>query len=185
METCGETVFLTVRRREELVFVDTVMPHSAVRMVQSPGERDWLHATSQGKVLLAFLPPARRDEIVQALQLEPLTPRTITERNALVAELERVREQGFAIQDEEREAGVRAVAAPVLDPSGYPVAALCIGAPAFRVSLQDLKDRLAPLAMDAARRVAAALYGEVQGNLPVPAGVRDTGDRRGRHPRSP
>jgi DNA-binding IclR family transcriptional regulator len=158
MESCGETVFLTVRSGDQLQYVDTVMPSTTVRMVGRPGDRDLLHATSQGKVLLAFLPPQRRDEIIQYLRFDRFTEHTITDPGQFAAELERVRAAGFAIQDEEREVGIRAVAAPVLDPSGYPVAALCIGAPAFRVPRADLVARLGPLAVGGAREIAARLY---------------------------
>ena len=158
MGACGETVFLTVRSGDQLQYVDTVMPSTTVRMVGRPGDRDMLHATSQGKVLLAFLPSARRDEIIGYLRLDRFTEHTITDREKFCAELERVRSEGFAIQDEEREIGIRAVAAPVLDPSSYPVAALCIGAPAFRVPRADLVRRLAPVAVEGAREIGARLY---------------------------
>jgi DNA-binding IclR family transcriptional regulator len=158
MEASGETVFLTVRTGDQLQYVDTVMPRTTVRMVGRPGDRDVLHATSQGKALLAFLPPARRDEIVQYLRFDRFTENTITDRQQFLTELEHIRSAGFAIQDEERETGIRAVTAPVLDPSGYPVAALCIGAPAFRVPRREIIGRLAPLAMEGAREIAALLY---------------------------
>ncbi len=158
MAACGETVFLTIRIGDQLQYVDTVMPPTTVRMVGRPGDRDLLHATSQGKVLLAFLPSQRRDEIVQYLRFDRFTERTITDPHEFALELERVRSEGFAVQDEEREAGIRAVAAPVLDPGGYPVAALCIGAPAFRVPRIDLIRRLAPIAVEGAREIAARLY---------------------------
>jgi len=167
MEACGETVFLTVRVGDQLQYVDTVMPSTTVRMVGRPGDRDLLHATSQGKVLLAFLPPQRRDEIVQYLRFDRFTERTITDPHDFALELGRVRSKGFAVQDEEREAGIRAVAAPVLDPGGYPVAALCIGAPAFRVPHTDLVHRLAPIAVEGARDIAARLYAPpAEGNEP-------------------
>jgi DNA-binding IclR family transcriptional regulator len=158
MEASGETVFLTVRSGDQLQYVDTVMPRTTVRMVGRPGDRDVLHATSQGKALLAFLPPARRDEIVQYLRFDRFTDHTITDRAQFLAELEHVRSDGFAIQDEEREIGIRAVTAPVLDPSGYPVAALCIGAPAFRVSRREMVEKLALVAMEGAQEIAAMLY---------------------------
>ena len=70
-------------------------------------------------------------------------------------------------EDEEREVGIRAVAAAVLDPGGYPVAALCIGAPAFRVPHTDLVHRLAPIAIEGAREIAARLYAlAAEGNEP-------------------
>ena len=158
METCGETVFLTVRSGDQLQYIDTVMPSATVRMVGRPGERDLLHATSQGKVLLAFLPSPRREEIVQHLHFKHLTARTVTDRARFLAELEVVRERGFALQNEEREEGIRAVAAPVLDPGGYPVASICLAGPSSRLGTGDLEGRLARAALAAARRVADLVY---------------------------
>lgn len=156
----GETVFLSVRNRDSLFYVDTVMPPTTVRMTGRPGAREPLHATSQGKVLLAFTPPERRNEILQFLRLDRVTSHTITDRAAFEDELARVRADGYAVQDEEREEGIRAVSAPVVDPNGWPVAAVCIGAPAFRRSLAEIRGPMARLAVAAAGEVAARLFGE-------------------------
>ncbi len=157
-EQTGETVFLSVRSRDTLFYVDTVLPPVTVRMTGRPGAREPLHATSQGKVLLAFAPPERRAEILQFMRLDRITGHTITDRAALEDELARVRANGFAVQDEEREDGIRAVSAPVLDRSGWPVAAVCIGAPAFRVTLHELEERFAPLVVDAGHEIAGRLF---------------------------
>ena len=154
----GEAVFLSVRSGHELLYLDAVMPPTAVRMVGRPGDRDLLYATSQGKVLLAFLPAARREAIVQYLRFERLTAHTATDRRRFLAELEEVRRQGFALQNEEREEGIRAVAAPVLSPSGYPLAAVCIAGPSSRLGGGDLEGRLAGAARAAAGDIAALLF---------------------------
>lgn len=154
----GETVFLTVRSGLDLLYLDAVMPPTAVRMVGRPGDRDLLHATSQGKVLLAFLPSPRREEIVQHLQFERLTARTVTDRERFLAELEVVRERGFAIQNEEREEGIRAVGAPVLDRGGYPVASICLAGPSSRITSTDLEGRLVQAALAAALEIRGLLY---------------------------
>lgn len=153
----GEAVFLSVRSGHELLYLDAVMPPAAVRMVGRPGDRDLLYATSQGKVLLAFLPAALREAIVQYLRFERLTARTATDRRGFLAELEEVRRRGFALQNEEREEGIRAVAAAVLSPSGYPLAALCIAGPSSRLGSGDLEGRLAGAAQAAAEGIAALL----------------------------
>jgi IclR family transcriptional regulator, acetate operon repressor len=155
----SEAVFLSVRSGHELLYLDAVMPPSAVRMVGRPGDRDLLHATSQGKALLAFLPPGRRDEIVQYLRLDRITAHTLTDRKRLLAELEQVRLQGFALQNEEREPGIRAVAAPVLDSLGYPIAAICLAGPSSRLGSSDLEGRLADIATAAARQIGVAVQG--------------------------
>lgn len=153
-----EAVFLSARSGHELLYLDAVMPPAAVRMVGRPGDRDLLHATSQGKALLAFLPPARRDEIVQYLRFEQITAHTVTDRKRFLAELDEVRRRGFALQNEERENSIRAVAAPVLDPGGYPVAAICLAGPSSRLGTGDLEGRLADIARAAAQQIAELAY---------------------------
>jgi DNA-binding IclR family transcriptional regulator len=154
----GEAVFLSVRSGHELLYLDAVMPPAAVRMVGRPGDRDLLYATSQGKVLLAFLPKAQREAIVQYLRFERLTARTAGDRRAFLAELDEVPRRGFALQNEEREEGIRAVSAAVQDPQGYPVAALCIAGPSARLGSGDLEGRLAAIARAAAGDIAALLF---------------------------
>jgi DNA-binding IclR family transcriptional regulator len=154
----GENVFLSVRSGHELLYVDAVMPPAAARMVGRPGDRDLLHATSQGKALLAFLPEARQQEIVQYLEFSRLTARTIVDRKRFLAELADVRRRGFALQNEEREEGIRAVAAPVLDPGGYPVAAVCLAGPSSRLGSETLEGPLAAIALGAAKEMAGVLF---------------------------
>jgi IclR family transcriptional regulator, acetate operon repressor len=159
LASSGEAVFLSVRSGHELLYLDAVMPPAAVRMVGRPGDRDLLHATSQGKALLAFLPPARREEIVQYLPFERLTAHTVTDRKRFVAELDEVRRRGFALQNEERENNIRAVAVPVLDPGGYPVAAICLAGPSSRLGIGDLEGRLADTARTAAHQISELACG--------------------------
>jgi DNA-binding IclR family transcriptional regulator len=126
-ERTGETVNLAVRDGERAL---NVLQVDAVHFV---GITDWtgraapLHATANGKALLAFgdREPPRR--------LAKVTPRTITERRVLRVELERTREAGFAVAVEELELGLNAVAAPVFDAFGSCVAAVSVSAPAYRL----------------------------------------------------
>jgi DNA-binding IclR family transcriptional regulator len=102
------------------------------------GMTDWtgrgapLHATANGKALLAFgdsgLPEA----------LEPLTPRTIADPAALEQELDEVRRRGYATAVEELELGLHAVAAPVFDSAGICIAAVSVSGPSYRLGLPEL-----------------------------------------------
>lgn len=157
METTGETVYLSARFGFELVYLECLEPDATIHMSGTPGTSGPLHATSQGKVLIAFMKAEERDRMVSSLPLPALTPRTIVDRRVLAAELARVREVGYAIADEEREVGVRSIAAPVLDADGIAVAAVCAGAPAFRCSVERLRTELASPVMTAARSLSAQL----------------------------
>lgn len=88
------------------------------------------HASALGKVLLAFQREDIREEILQSLELQSLTPNTLTDKEELAAELRRVRERGFATDHEEYFPGVRCVAFPLLGPNGQILAAVSVSYPA-------------------------------------------------------
>jgi DNA-binding IclR family transcriptional regulator len=92
------------------------------------------HATALGKVLLAQLDAPQLDALVAEFGLDPWTERTITDRDALLAELARIRERGHALEDEEYDTGLRSIAAPVREHTGQVVAALGILGPLDRLT---------------------------------------------------
>jgi DNA-binding IclR family transcriptional regulator len=150
--TTGETVHLAVPSRGEVVYIAKVESIHALRMYSHIGARLPMHSTSLGKAILAYLPVARVDEIL----LRPMaarTPRTITSSRELAVELERIRQQGFAIDDEENEVGVCCVGAAVFDYLAVPVAAVSISGPINRMSRERCVT-LGPMVRDAALRVS-------------------------------
>jgi DNA-binding IclR family transcriptional regulator len=90
------------------------------------------------------------------LPLEPLTEKSITDRDAFRAEIELVRGRGFAVMDEENEAGMRAVAVPLLNHQGHAFASLATAVPVFRLSMEGLEAHV-PLLQEAAAELAARL----------------------------
>lgn len=108
-----------------------------------------------GRVLLAALPEPELTSYVDDITLEALTPNTITDPDTLRAELARVREQGFAVVDGEREEGVRSAAAPLRGRSGAVLAALNISVNAARISLADLRERCVPRVVATAEAISA------------------------------
>jgi IclR family acetate operon transcriptional repressor len=158
-ETTRETANLVVLDDLQAVYIETVPSPQVVRLFTSVGNRTPLHATGAGKALLANLPAARRDALLERLDLRGYTARTIVDRTALRRALDDVREKGYAIDDEEYDEGVRCVAVAVAgaatagrDAPGAPLAALSISAPASRLTRQRCAE-LAP----ALRRTAAEL----------------------------
>jgi DNA-binding IclR family transcriptional regulator len=116
-----------------------------------------VHCTSSGKVLLAYLPEARRQAVLRAAApLTALTPHTLTDQAQLAAELDRVRRRGWAEAVNEREVGVASIAAPVRDIGGEVIAAISIGVPLARCSVMALR-RLAPVIMEAAEAASRRL----------------------------
>lgn len=131
-EETGETVNLAVRRGDSALNVHQVQTAHLVGLTDWTGRALPLHATANGKVLLAFGDGALPRD------LPGLMPKTITERRTLRAELEDVRRAGFAVATEELELGLHAAAAPVFDAAGACVAAVSISAPAYRLPEGEL-----------------------------------------------
>ncbi|WNV75827.1 IclR family transcriptional regulator [Geodermatophilus sp. DSM 44513] len=132
VELTNETVHLGVPSGSDIVYIAKVESPQSVRLVSRVGARVAMHCSAMGKTVLAHLSPQRRAELLT----EPLplrTERTLV-GDALLEELQRVRAQGFAIDDEENELGVRCLGVPILDADGEPVAAVSISAPASRMS---------------------------------------------------
>jgi IclR family transcriptional regulator, acetate operon repressor len=138
-----------------VVYVDQVSSAHLVASTNWVGRRTPLHASSSGKVLLAHMPEAERQQVL-ARPLEAVTPRTVTDPAALLRQLDEVRARGYATIRDELEQGLNAVAAPVRQLSGEVVAALSVSGPSFRLRAVDLP-RLGRLAIDAAGAVSRRL----------------------------
>jgi DNA-binding IclR family transcriptional regulator len=109
-----------------MIFLDRIEPQSFVRFTTSPGTRGDIHMSSLGKAIAAYLDQAELERIVAKVGLGAYTPHTITDPDAFAAELERIRREGYAIEDEEGELGVRCVGAPIFDRHGAVVAAVSV-----------------------------------------------------------
>lgn len=130
--TFGETVNLAILEDDHVVYVAQAPGRHRMRMFTQVGRRVLPHSTAVGKVLLAWHDEDQLRRVVRRLGLPERTPHTITSPAAFSAELARVRERGWAIDDEEEELGVRCLAAPV-GPGARAVAALSVSAPASRL----------------------------------------------------
>ena len=151
VQKTGETATLSVPGENEAVTVDFVQSAASVQSVARVGRPSVMHATAAGKVVLAFgdagLPPG---------QLRRYASRTIVDRDALAAEVERVRERGWAQAVREREEDLSALAAPVFGSRGELAAVLGVQGPASRFRGRSLSSATEPL-LDGARSLSAAL----------------------------
>lgn len=152
----GESTLMSVLEHDQQLYVHYVEGTGQVQITGEPGRRGPLHCTSMGKCLIAFAAQDRRETLLAELDLPSTGPRTITDRERFRAEIETVRQQGYAIADEEHEEGIRAIGVPVLDPSGVAVASISAAAPAFRATIEALHGYLAPL-HQAAKELAIGL----------------------------
>lgn len=133
-QAAQETVHLAVLEGIEMLYVGKADGPQPVRMHCTIGTRNPLHSTAMGKAILAFLPLEKRIALLDQMTLAPRTSNTITGKAALLAHLERVREQGFAIDDVENEEDIRCVGAPIFDHMGSVIAAISVSGPAYRLS---------------------------------------------------
>jgi DNA-binding IclR family transcriptional regulator len=135
MRRTGETVFLGALSsdRTSIVYVDKVESAHIIRYAGGVGDRRPLHATSIGKIILAFLPPEEREDILRSLSLARHTERTVTSLPALRASLEEIRRDGLSVTVDELVPGASGIAAPVFDAYGRVAGACAIGGPTDRV----------------------------------------------------
>jgi DNA-binding IclR family transcriptional regulator len=141
----NETVNLSIREETQILYLAQVESSQSVRMMSTIGTRSHLHSTAMGKAILAFLPDDEQAALLKELELTPNTSATITERTLLAKELATIHKQGFAIDDEENEGGVRCVGAPIFNHTGYAFAGISISGPAYRLPLARLKALSRPL----------------------------------------
>lgn len=129
----NETVNLACWDGRIVVQLDKVESREILRLDLAIGMQAPAHCTGLGKAILAFLPPDERENFLRREKLAAYTPNTITTRKGLLAELEKTRERGFAIDDEELAIGLRCVASPIFDYQGFPTYAMSIAGPATRM----------------------------------------------------
>lgn len=134
-----ETINIAVVRDQYAVNVQQAMATATVVSQNWVGQLTALHATASGKILLAHMPEAQLEAILQKAGLPKLTPNTITARKTLLAQLAEVRETGFATAHEELEAGLNASAVPIRDHTGAVIAAVSASGPAFRFDAAEIK----------------------------------------------
>ena len=133
-----ETISLYILEGDERLCVERIESAQNVRIVARIGRRLPLYAGSAGKLLLAYLPEKRQDEILSRSPLNPFTPKTITSIGALKAELKKIKQQGYAFSDGEWVEDAAGIAAPIFDMKGDILAALTVSGPSFRFTAEKI-----------------------------------------------
>jgi IclR family pca regulon transcriptional regulator len=155
------TAGLAVLDGPEIVYVDRARSfrfgQSESDLGLAPGSRLPVYCTAMGKVLLANLPERERSELLASLKLTKRGPNTITSKNALRDELDEVREESFAVNDQELAPELYSIAAPVRNDAREVVAAVNLVADSSMIALGDLVDALSPHLISTADRISACL----------------------------
>jgi DNA-binding IclR family transcriptional regulator len=155
----GETVFFCILDDGQVFYMEKVESQQSVRTACTVGSRAPAYCTAVGKAMLAELAEGEVGDIIRRWGLKAVTPKTITTATALKAELRAVRSRGYAIDDEEKEAGLRCVSAAVRGHSGKLFAAMSVSGPSFRMTKERIP-KIGHAVMQAANELSVELgYG--------------------------
>lgn len=152
-----ESCSMATLDEDEIVYLARIPADRNMAISLSTGSRLPAYATSLGKVMLAWLTPEALENYLKRVELNPLTPTTITNPERLREELARVRQNGFAVVDGEREVGVRSAAAPIRIRNGSVVAAINVSANSMRVSHEKLVESYVPKLLHTAEAISSEL----------------------------
>ena len=156
MERTGETAHIGILSQGAVISIADSESYKTLRTPSTVGRRNPAHCSSQGKVLMAGLSSAELRAFIGANPLKKFTRRTISTLTALQREVAQVRQQGYAIDDQEFEEGLKCVGAPIRDRFGNVVAAISVAGPAMRLSEARMPD-LIGVVVDAAAGLSRAL----------------------------
>jgi DNA-binding IclR family transcriptional regulator len=156
VEKTNLTCHLAILDGPDAVYIEKVEPTGFLRVDTWVGRRMRVHATSVGKALAAYIPEERLEKIIESSDMEKRTPKTITTLPRLLKELEKVRHQGYAIDDEENNLGARCLAAPVFNQHGGIEASVGLSGTVLQVSPQTMP-RIVEALKDAARHISMQL----------------------------
>jgi IclR family pca regulon transcriptional regulator len=158
---CGMTTNMTIRDKADIVYVVRNKTQQILGVDLQLGSRLPVYCTSMGKAQLIDF---SREELLHLLgpgPYEVMGPNTITTLDGLVSELDKVRQQGYAINDEELAAGLRSVAAPIRGPQRKMVAAINISTTSAQASRREMEEELAPMVLETAGQISSVLQAEI------------------------
>jgi DNA-binding IclR family transcriptional regulator len=159
-ERTNETVHMVILDQNEIVYIDKVetdQNQSGLRMASKIGLRNPAHSCAVGKILLADLSGEALENLIKGKGLFKRTENTITDPIQLKEHLKLVQKQGYAVDDEENEKGIRCVAAPLYNEIGKVVAAISISGPAFQVTRKVIQESLRKEVMETAFKISQRL----------------------------
>ena len=152
-----ETVNLSILEGSEIIYIIRIRKRKYLPFDIQTGTKLPVYCTAMGKVLMAMGSPEKVKPILKVLEFKPLTARTLTRLDKFNDELDKVREKGYAINDEELSIGNRAVGAPIIDKHNYAVAAINIAVPTTEYSRSQMEKKLAPRVIKTACEISEAL----------------------------
>jgi IclR family transcriptional regulator, KDG regulon repressor len=155
VKACNETAYVAILKDFSCIYLDSVETDRTVRVVSRVGHRLPAYCSAGGKVQMAYMKDDELDNYIRTTEFKSFTPNTITDGEILRKQLRQVAEQGFAIDDEELDLGVRCISAPIRDYTRRIVGAVSISGPSDRLGNERLEKELIPLVISAAADISA------------------------------
>lgn len=157
-DATGETVHLAVRSGDELVYIDKMESREAVRMASTIGTRVPFHSSSVGKAFLAAMPVSEADELIDRLEMLPITSHTNTDRSGLRTTVQRARQQGYIRDDQENELSIICFGAPIYRAPNQPAASVSVSVPLYRLGDETrYSDPLCEAVQEISRKLGCVL----------------------------
>ncbi|MDA2932301.1 IclR family transcriptional regulator [Nitrospinae bacterium AH-259-F20] len=154
---CDESAYISILRDDEIVYLDLMESRHTIKLIPRVGRRLPSHCTAAGKIQLAYQSEDDLERLFKDRPIVRYTDNTVADFDALLKELARCAEQGYAVDNKEYEDEVRCVAAPVRDYTRRVVAGISIAGPVFRMTDEVVEENLVPLVVEGARTVSAKL----------------------------
>lgn len=154
---CNETIYVSVLKDFHIIYLDAVETTMTVRVVPRVGSRLPAYCTAAGKVQIAFMSEEELDHYMPTRELQKFTSHTIGDREELKKQLKTISEQGYAIDNEELDEGVKCVSAPIRDYTRRIIGAVSISGPSMRFSDDRMENELIPLAIKASEEISLKL----------------------------
>lgn len=154
---CNETTYVAILKDFHIVYLDTIETDLTVRVVPRVGSRLPAFCTAAGKVQLAYMTDEELDNYIPSKELKRFTPNTIVDKEELKKHLAIVAEQGYAVDNEELDIGVRCVGAPIRDYTRRIIGAVSISGPSMRFTDERIEKELIPLVKKAGEEISTKL----------------------------
>lgn len=155
MQITEETIHLGVLDNYEVIYIDKVESPHTIRMYSSVGKRAPVHCTGLGKTLLAFSEEETIEEFLSLKKLEKYTKNTITDPDKFKKHLKKIKDRGYAVDNQEHEDNINCISAPIFNHQGEAIAAFSISGPANRMTLKRVKE-LKSLILEYSQKISLA-----------------------------
>lgn len=154
---CNETTYVAILKEFHIIYLDVVETDLTVRVVPRVGARLPAYCTAAGKVQIAYMTDEELSNYLPSKEMKRYTPNTITDREEFKRHLAQVAEQGYAIDNEELDVGVKCVGAPIRDYTRRIIGAVSVSGPSMRFTDERLEKELIPLVIRASEEISSKL----------------------------